>query len=173
MAMAVLEPDHESMTVSEEGVEATHDCDALLPGFEWKDVTEVDPSRDLPPRGVYVLRVRALGAPAGVIDERIRHALDVISWPLLASHVKRRLRRLGRIGACPVLYIGAARSNFTDTFGDFLGRNITMQLLWPLLWGKWKIDIGWKSSEDPWAERIRLLGEYRRVHGNDPALMTR
>ncbi|OYT37471.1 MAG: hypothetical protein B6U89_07240 [Desulfurococcales archaeon ex4484_58] len=149
-------------------------CDVLLDGFLWRELVEIDPS-ELPRNpGVYVIRVFEYGDP---IDELIRGFKSFISktrWIELSRYVESRLKRLYRIGECPLIYIGSANS-IRSRYLDLAGKRHT--IFFPvliLLYGGWKLDYGFKTTQNKdEAEMLEeeLKNKYKSIHGTLPALV--
>lgn len=77
--MAAARPDLDGMVASAGGKSPASECERVSTAFEWKDVAAVVPAHDLPGKGVYALRVREMGTPAGVIDERLQQVLAAVA----------------------------------------------------------------------------------------------
>ena len=148
-------------------------CDVLFTRFYWKDIIAVVPSRDLPDKGVYVIRVRQRGVPVDNIINSGRKLVETTKWGLLMKRVQSRLDRLNRISDCPIIYIGAAPTSFETRFKDFVGRHVAMYPTWSLLWGGWKLDYGWLQDDMPFERERQLKDDYFRVHNCLPALVNR
>ncbi len=148
-------------------------CDVLFTRFYWKDITAVVPGRDLPDKGVYVIRVRQRGVPVDNIINSGCKLVETTRWGLLMKRVQSRLDRLNRISDCPIIYIGAAPTSFETRFKDFVGRHVAMYPTWSLLWGGWKLDYGWLQDDVPFERERHLKDDYFRLHNCLPALVNR
>ena len=81
-------------------------CNKLFADFKFQNIVDVDPPET---KGVYVIRIKKGGKTS--IEEMIRRTEKLVSkigWKMVEEYVVGRVKRLSRIGECPVIYIGSA-----------------------------------------------------------------
>ena len=147
-------------------------CDSLFDKFQWKDITTVDPKKDLPQtRGLYILRVRERGQSVEDVISSVPELLHEIHWPSLREYIKNRVTRLKQIGNCPVIYVGAGL--LRDRFKAWQFCHTVMYPVWGLLWAGWKIDYGWLKHEKSQEGEKLLKQQYKNIHECLPALVVK
>ncbi|RLE67503.1 MAG: hypothetical protein DRJ43_07325 [Thermoprotei archaeon] len=153
-------------------------CDEVFREFWWSELTRIDPRRLPREPGVYAIRVLERGRdPLYVYDEAMKW-LNKTRWSALISYAGRRLRRLRRIGECPVIYIGATtgrRGHIRSRYRDLAGvRHTALFPILALLLAGWRLEYGYtitKSSKEAKELEKRIKDQYRSVHGRPPALV--
>jgi hypothetical protein len=74
-----------------------------------------------------------------------------------------------------VLVVGELITNtLKGRYNEFSGRHTAMYPIWVLLYFGWKLEFGWKESDEPSLEEKRLKEKYQNTHQNRlPALVKR
>ena len=162
----------------EELKDGDSDCGDLFKEFVFEDLVEAKPPRE---KGMYVIRIKSRSdiLPEAMISEA-KQLIAKVGWKMLEKKMVSRIERLRRIGACPTIYIGSAgtqrgsRNTLKGRYNEFSGRHTAMYPVWGLLYFGWKLEFGWKKSDNPSLKEKTLKEEYRRTHqGNLPALVER
>jgi hypothetical protein len=91
----------------EEGMGKDRGLDPLR-DFEFHDITEAKPPDA---KGVYVIRVRKPGMPPDEIIRNPEPHLSRLGWEMAERYLLDRIRRIRKIGECPVIYLGSAGTN--------------------------------------------------------------
>ena len=131
-------------------------CDSLFTEFKFQDLLSAQPPSE---KGVYVIRVKIEGVKTNIIVDKTIKLVTGIGWELVKKYVMSRIKRLERIGQCPIIYIGAAgpqptsKNTLKDRHKEFSSRHTAMYPIWSLLYFGWKLDYGWKVCD----ARARML----------------
>ncbi len=152
-------------------------CDELYYEFKFQDLIIAQPPRK---KGVYIIRVKNKGENKTTIIEKVQTLVTSINWDLVNTHVMSRVKRLGRIGQCPVIYIGSAgtqpksKNTLKNRYKELSNRHTAMYPIWALLYFGWKLEYGWKVCEDSKGEEVTLKKAYQQIHqGKLPAIVER
>jgi hypothetical protein len=143
-------------------------CSGLFEGFTFQDIRFASPPGT---KGVYVIRIGRRGQPVAEVIRQAAQAVEHLNWPLVGKKMLNRIKRLARIGSCPVIYIGSAgpkrTSNYTlkGRYGDFAGRHTAMYPVWALLYCGWNLEYGWTEEDTPATLEESLKQRYRQRHG--------
>ncbi|MFB0546291.1 MAG: hypothetical protein ACETWB_05225 [Anaerolineae bacterium] len=152
-------------------------CNGFFPGFTFRDIRNA-----LPPetKGVYIIRVKQRGKPVREIVEQVEQVIQGLNWPIVGKKMLNRIKRLEKIGLCPVIYIGSAGTQRSSShtlkgrYKDFAGRHTAMYPLWALLYFGWELEYGWRGEEDPAGVEEHLKQMYKQRHEDRlPALVHR
>jgi hypothetical protein len=153
-------------------------CSRLFADFTFQDLTGAKPPGE---KGVYVIRIKCRSevSPREMIG-RTGRLISGVGWDLVVDFVMSRVERLNNIGNCPIIYIGSAgtqrgsRNTLKDRYEEFSNRHTAMYPVWVLLYFGWKLEFGWKKSDEPRKEEVELKMKYRELHnGRLPALVER
>ena len=159
-------------------------CGSTFGGFS-KPISFRDPDPTLPDKpGVYVVRVKRRGLALDRVLRKSRIAADKLqeSWPMAGQQLGEHVKRLKRIGDCPVLYIGLAGRNPTssntirDRYEQLCWGHVAQIPLSVLALFGWHMEIRYMTcSRTRTREKERkLIEEYKqRHHGRRPAFNER
>jgi hypothetical protein len=153
-------------------------CSNLFEDFYFEDLVSAKPPSE---KGVYVIRVSSRGdVPVTAMIEKVKECTSRIGWDLVEKFVMNRLKRLKNIGKCPIIYIGSAggqrgsKNTLKGRYKEFSNRHTAMYPIWVLLYFKWKLEFGWKTSKNPLIEENKVKRDYQTLHeGKLPALVER
>lgn len=152
-------------------------CGDLFDGFCFQDLRCAEPPNT---KGVYVIRVGRRGQPVGEIIACVKRLIGELNWPQVGDFVLRRVRRLERIGQCPVIYIGSAgtssdsRNTLLGRYKEFSGRHTAMYPMWALLYFGWELEFGWLETDKAGDLEAKTKEGYRQKHdGKLPAIVER
>lgn len=151
-------------------------CANLFTEFEFQDLVSAEPPSK---KGVYVIRIRSKSeSTPEMMVEKTRQLVSRLGWGLVEKHIIDRVERIGRIGHCPIIYIGSAgtrpgsRNTLKGRYKEFLGRHTAMYPIWVLLYFDWKLEFGWTECDEPGREEDMLKRAYLKIHqGRLPALV--
>lgn len=148
-------------------------CDELFKGFEWKDFKEANP---LKCGGVYAIRINDEGKKPEIMVGKAKDLISSIGLKSSDSPLTNLINRLREINECPIIYIGRSKNMWRrydrGLLGD--GNHPAKFPIWILYYFGWKLEFGWKTSDNPKDEEDELKNEYRKAHGYKlPALMKR
>lgn len=151
-------------------------CANLFTEFEFQGLVSADPPSK---KGVYVVRIKSKSeSTPRMMVEKTRRLVSRLGWKLVEKHIIDRVERIGRIGHCPIIYIGSAgtrresRNTLRGRYKEFSGRHTAMYPIWVLLYFGWKLEFGWKECDEPEREETMLKRAYSKAHqGNLPALV--
>ena len=149
-------------------------CDQLFSMIQWQDLTVLK-KQDFPEtKGVYVIRINKQGKPIEQIISQARKFVNKLNWSEFEEFFLNRIRRLERIGDCPIIYIGAAPKSIKSRYDDLCGkRHTAFYPILALLFADWKLDFGWIEDDNPLVREKWLKQQYCKIHGKLPALVER
>jgi hypothetical protein len=149
----------------------------LFRDFSFEDLPRAKPPDE---KGVYVIRVRTPGIPPDEILQRLVPRISRFGWKMAEDYLLDRIGRIRNIGECPILYIGSAgtgstrRQTLASRYRDLTRRHTAQFSIWALLYFGWKLDFGWKVTENPREEETDLKTRYlNRGRRALPALVVR
>jgi hypothetical protein len=149
----------------------------LFRDFVFQDLTSANPPDR---KGVYAIRVRTPGMPPDEILQRLEPCISRFGWQMAEDYLLGRISRIRNIGECPILYIGSAgtspvsRHTLAGRYRDLTRRHTAQFPVWALLCFGWKLDFGWKVTENPRDEEAELKARYlNRGQRSLPALVVR
>jgi hypothetical protein len=152
-------------------------CDNLFSDFTFQDIRAATPPEI---KGVYIIRVKQRGKPVAKLLQQVGKVIQHLDWPIVGKKMLNRIKRLERIGSCPVIYIGSAgtqqgsKHTLKGRYSDFAGRHTAMYPLWALLYFGWDLEYGWMEEENSASLEESLKHRYRQSHGGKlPALVYR
>ncbi len=150
------------------------ECDQILKGFRWHELSTLKSSQLPREPGVYIIRVIEKGEDLINAKLKLKEIVLQSGWDELIRYVTNRLTRLFRIRNCPLIYIGST-GNIRSRFKDLAGRRHTAFFpILALLLSGWKLDYGFRivASKNA-AEHLEeeLKKKYQRIHGFLPAFV--
>jgi hypothetical protein len=152
-------------------------CNNLFSGFVFQDIRTASPPER---KGVYVIRVKQRGVPVTEMMQQVEQIMQRFNWPIVQKKMLNRIKRLQRIGSCPVIYIGSAgtrqesKHTLKGRYSDLAGRHTAMYPIWVLLHFGWDLEYGWIEEENSADLEESLKQKYRRSHKDKlPALVYR
>ena len=152
-------------------------CDDLYTEFKFQDLVSAQPPKE---KGVYVIRVRMRGEKTKTITDKVQRLVTGIRWELVENRVMSRVRRLERIGQCPVIYIGSAgthpmsKNTLRDRYKELSSRHTAMYPIWALMYFGWELEYGWKVCADSKSGEMKIKKDYQKIHKDKlPALVER
>ncbi|MCD6483902.1 MAG: hypothetical protein J7L47_02185 [Candidatus Odinarchaeota archaeon] len=96
---------------------------------------------------------------------------------MVEEYVVGRVKRLSRIGECPVIYIGSAaprkgsKNTLKGRYRELSNRH-TIMSPYGSYYG-WELEYGWKTCNNPKEEENKLKEKYQKIHNKLPALVER
>jgi hypothetical protein len=155
----------------------TECCSNLFTDFTFQDLKSAEPPAK---KGVYVIKVSGRGevSPEFMIVQTEK-LISRIGWNLVTKFIINRVKRLDKIGSCPIIYMGSAggrrrsKNTLKDRYEEFPNRHTAMYPLWVLLYFGWELELGWKTCLNPLQEEDELKRKYRDMHNELPALVGR
>ncbi len=152
-------------------------CNKLFADFKFQNIVDANPPEA---KGVYVIRIKKRGKTS--IEEMIRRTEKLVSkigWKMVEEYVIGRVKRLSRIGKCPVIYIGSAaprkgsKNTLKGRYRELSNRHTIMFPIWVLLYHGWQLEYGWKTCNNPKEEENKLKEKYKKMHSKLPSLVER
>jgi hypothetical protein len=124
----------------------------LFTDFTFEDITKANPPQE---KGVYVIKVKKRGLPLDEIISQLTTHIAGLPWEMVQAYFTSRIARINNITGCPVIYIGSAvtspksRHMLAWRYQDLTQRQPIQFPLWALLYFGWKLDFGWKVTDQP------------------------
>jgi len=152
-------------------------CNKLFDDFMFQDLKSALPPKK---KGVYAIRVKQAGVSVKEIYEKLYQLLQKLNWKMIEEKVLSRINRLEKINQCSIIYIGSAgthkgsKNTLKGRYKEFAGRHTAMYPIWALVYFGWKLEFGWKETENPSQLEDQLKQKYKKLHNDKlPALVER
>jgi len=151
-------------------------CHNRFESFTFDEIRNASPPCQ---KGVYVVRIKARGAPTEKIIGDSARLVNDLKWANVGKYVMGRINRLVRISECPIIYIGSAgtksgsKNTLQGRYQEFYTRHTAMYPLWALIYYEWNLEFGWLvETHNPGSLEKSLKQVYRSDHsGAMPALV--
>jgi hypothetical protein len=145
-------------------------CGDLVDAFhfvKWNEDEDEPPAKG----GVYVIRIVGRG----------RSTSEIVATPFLQELTSRwkkygwvcnQVRLVENIKDCNIIYIGCSRKNIFSRFDNLSwGQHPASWPVAALLYFGWELECGWMEHADPLTKEKELKKDYKKAHGDLPALM--
>jgi len=141
--------------------------------FTYKDIAHAKPPKK---PGVFVIKTRKSGTDEIDINDQLIGNFSNIKWKRMHHTFETRLDKIVHMSNCPILYIGSTgtgRQTLATRYEDLAYCHPITFSLWALLQNNWKLDFGWKETENPRQYAKELKKMYVKHHGQMPMITER
>jgi hypothetical protein len=150
-------------------------CREIFGRFQFQNLPDARPPNK---KGVYAIRFTLRGKGSSEIVAQVKQLVDTLGWPQVGEFVLGRVRRIERIGQCPIIYIGGAgsgsdsKSTLSHRLKEFSNRHTAMYPIWALVYFGWKLEFGWFVAENAGKAEKEIKQLYKQERGGRlPALV--
>jgi len=158
------------------GSEEQHCSLDIFDDFTYKDIAHAKPPEK---PGVFVIKTRKSGTDEIDINDELIGNFTNIKWKRMHSVFETRLDQIVHMSNCPILYIGSAgtssksRQTLASRYQELAYCHPITFSLWALLHYNWKLDFGWKVTDNPKKYADELKKNYVKHHGQMPLMIER
>jgi hypothetical protein len=141
--------------------------------FTYKDIAHAKPPEK---PGVFVIKTRKSGTDEIDINDQLIGNFSNIEWKRMHHAFETRLDKIVHMSNCPILYIGSTgngRQTLAKRHEELAYCHPITFSLWALLQHNWKLEFGWKETENPRQYAKELKNIYVKHHGQMPMMTER
>jgi len=152
-------------------------CREIFSNFQFQNMPDAKPPNK---KGVYAIGFTLRGKGSSEIVAQVEQLVDKLGWSQVGEFVLGRVRRIERIGECPIIYIGSAgtgsdsKNTLSHRHKEFSSRHTAMYPIWALVYFGWQLEFGWVEEENAGRAEKEIKEQYKEAHGGRlPALVQR